>query len=596
MCGIVGYTGDDDFGEVITDSLSKLEYRGYDSAGVAFIDNARKLNVTKNIGHVSKIAIAQKWKQIKSTTGIGHTRWATHGIVNDINAHPHLSNDGKIAVVHNGIIENHVELKEFLIEQGFKFFSDTDSEIIPNLIQYYNRPEDAHVTSAFKAINRLKGIYSILVLFEDTNMILGVKNKLPLMLSTYNQKIMFASDCFALENEAKNIYRLKDREMVLISEKLANPYRATYDNDILELEVINPDEFINIAENISSLYIKDDNIHFTLKEIMDQPYSLNQCFNENVEYIHNLNPILNKFDNVVFTGCGSSFHACIFAKYIFANTFKHNVKSIVASEMEYFRECLSKNTLLIALSQSGETADTLMAIEVAKDEGAQVLGIINREHTVMHDYCDYILHLCVGPEISVLSTKTYTAQILLLNLLKLTLDNQLNLFDIDRLSDSVLDIVSHEMQSRIRYFAHSIQDEKSILCVGKGMAYPTALEAALKIKEASYIHAEGVSSAELKHGSLSLVKQDYPIIGFVTADSQNTRLSLREAQTRGAKVIAVGPKYRKEFNYWITTPDIPYGNNILQIIPMQLMAYFLACINDINPDKPRNLAKSVTVN
>jgi glucosamine--fructose-6-phosphate aminotransferase (isomerizing) len=606
MCGIIGYIGNKDLDSVILVGLEKLEYRGYDSAGIAVIHNGRLL-VRKRAGRIGDLYNLVNGLAFNGKVGIGHTRWATHGKVNDINAHPHVDCKSQIAVAHNGIIENFEELKRELESRGHKFISETDSEVVPHLIEEYY--EGSLVDAVLKAVNRLKGSFALVIVSSnEPDKIIGVKMNSPLIVGIGKGEMFLASDVTPLLAHTKEVIPLADGEIAVLTQ---DSWRIIdFNGKEKKKEVSRVEWTVDMAE-------KGQFPHFMLKEIFEQP----EVISRNLEYYirgnevtllkdFNLRRLLLNKDRILIQASGTSLHAGLVGKYVLEKLAKIQTDVDFSSEFRYREPVLNQNTLVIAISQSGETADTLAGVKMVKENGLEVLSIVNVKDSSIARESDYVLYINAGPEIGVASTKAYTAQILILTLLSLevgllrgyvseeefqTLRKELN--EIPSMIRKVLD-----KNAQIKEVADKFLDAKYFMFLGRGVNYPTALEGALKLKEISYIHAIGYAAGEMKHGPLALVDKDLPVV-FInpyTSVYEKSINNLEEVKARGGVILSViteGDEKMKALSDY--TFEIPRVNElftpIVSIIPLQLFAYHVAVGRGCDVDKPRNLAKSVTV-
>ena len=606
MCGIVGYIGNKDVDSVILVGLEKLEYRGYDSAGIAAIHEG-ELFIRKRKGRIVDLYSLVNGKPIRGKIGIGHTRWATHGKVTDENAHPHTDCKNTVAVVHNGIIENYIELKKELIERGHIFKSDTDSEIIPHLIEeYYNGDL---FRAVLKTIKKLKGAFAFVVIStHEPDKIIGVRMASPLILGVGENEMLFASDIPALLSHTKKIITLDDGEIVV----------ARQDNyEIFDFEGNPKEKEVKEITWEADMVEKEGFPHYMLKEIHEQP----KVFVKNIaSYLKsgepqilkdfNLRRILLNKNEFYIQASGTSLHAGMIGTYMLQNLAR--VKSIAeySSEFRYKNPVFDPRTLVVAISQSGETADTLAGVRLAKRNGLDVLSIINVQESTIARESDYVIYINAGPEIGVASTKAYTAQLLILALLSLEIgylkgyipDDELKKYvdELKTLPEKMRIILSHEAQ--IQHIAEKFYTANNFMFLGRGINFPTALEGALKLKEISYIHATGYAAGEMKHGPIALVDENLPVVVVAPKTSvyEKTISNIQEVKARGGRIIIVateGDEEVKEFGEEVIyVPEtLEIFTPILSIIPLQLLAYHIAVLRNCDVDKPRNLAKSVTV-
>ena len=587
MCGIIGYIGKKEAAPLVLEGLKKLEYRGYDSAGIASIDSNQIL-IKKGVGKLEKVfPNAFSISNLTGNIAIGHTRWATHGKVSVRNSHPHLSNNKKIAVVHNGIIENYQELRKFLIANGFKLYSETDTEVIPNLIQYHISTGKTFVESVKSTLKELKGSYAILVISNDEKLLIAARKESPLVIGVADDGYFASSDIPSFLEHTKNVIYLYDGDLVVLNEKL-----KIYNNNKEVKRQI--DSIAWDTEQAKKGVFK----HFMLKEISEQAEVIERAIQQNPKVIESIVSEIKKAKGIYFVGCGSAYHACLAGSYIFSRVAKKHVNVAFASEFPSYEHFLTPKSLVIAVSQSGETADTLAAIRAAKEKGAKVISIVNVMGSSLARESDQTLMQQAGPEISVLSTKSYTSQLAILVLLAYALANKLDeaKSELKELIRYVYYMTSKNTQEHIQKIANVLRKSKDIYLIGRGIQYPTALEAALKIKEVSYIHAEAFAAGELKHGVIALIEKGTPCIVFTSRETESEIISnATELKARGAKIIGIGQNNNEVFDDFIKVRESEEANSILQIIPIQILAYQLAILRGHDPDRPRNLAKSVTV-
>jgi len=588
MCGIFAYSGHQkNAGELVIRGLKKLEYRGYDSWGVAY-DAPEKLGIIRKVGKIGEFNLEHN--QLPETTlAIGHSRWATHGGVTEANAHPHANASGTIAIVHNGIIENYEELKAELKEKGYEFKSETDTETIVHLLDFYCKTDD-FVSAAKKTLARLNGRYAVLAVKTGEHKIIAARRGSPLIVGVGKGEHFIASDIPAFLEYTQEIMYLDDNEMVVINDK-PHFYNLETLSEV-EKRVVTIDLKPESAE-------KGNFAHFMIKEIMEQKDTIYRAINQNDTDINKLAEEIKKAYGTFFVGCGTAGKVCLAASYVFAKVAKRHVNVVVGSEFPSHQEFLKERSLVVAVSQSGETADTLEAIEVAKKKGAKVLSIVNVEGSTMDRMSDYAIHLKAGPEKAVASTKATTSQLAILILLAYACNNDLQ--EGKRLlietAGQINDMLNPRYEEHIRKLAEKIKNVESMYVIGKSVNYPIALEAAIKLQEVSYIHAEGFAGGELKHGPIALISEGTPVVVLVANDEtrQDILNNAQEVKARGGFIIGISPQQESVFDYWIKVPDAAMASAIVNIIPIQLLAYHLAVLRQNNPDMPRNLAKSVTV-
>lgn len=607
MCGIVGYIGKNNATKLVLEGLKKLEYRGYDSAGLSMIrDN--KLVTFKKKGRIKVLEDSFDQDEFSSNICIGHTRWATHGEPNEINAHPHLSSDSKISVVHNGIIENYLELKSNLSNKGYKFLSQTDTEIIPNVIS--DNYKGDILEAVFKATEILRGAYSLGIIDEnDPNRLIAVRNSSPLLFALCDDGYFVASDITSVIEHTNKIIYLEDGDIVDMNE---NSY-TIYDKNHKKVEREISEVKISAADASKEGYD-----HFLIKEIHEQPRVLREVISiKHNNYKINLPAEgslsleeLKNINKIYITACGTAFHAGEAGKFAIENLAKIPVISEIASEFRYKNMFIDDKSLVIFVSQSGETADTLAALKEAKKQGAKTLAITNVVGSSISREADKVVYCYAGPEISVASTKAYTTQVISLYFLAMDLALKLNkisqdevkeiIENMEKLPDQIEEILKHK--DVFEDIAELIKDAKSIFYTGRSLDYITAKEGALKLKEISYIHTESFPSGELKHGSIALIEEGTPVISVATQSLilEKTISNNQELIARGATVISIAEEknnfVRDSSNVMIEIPDtIDLLTPLLAVIPEQLIAYYASVLLGNDVDKPRNLAKSVTV-
>jgi len=585
MCGIVGYIGFRSAREVLLSSLKRLEYRGYDSAGVAIVNDG--IMVEKKKGYIDTLNV-----DFDGTIGIGHTRWATHGMPEDRNAHPFTDCDGKIAIVHNGIIENYMSLKEELTKKGHTFISDTDSEVIAHLIEEYLNGDFKN--AFFKAISRLEGSFAVAAIHRDERRIMAVKNESPLVIGIGDHENFIASDIPAFLAYTNRVIVLKDGEVCELTDDFAHVY--DFRGNEIDKEVMYIDWSIEDAE-------KSGYEHFMLKEIFEQPRAVDNT-------LHSLlsrNDLEFEFDKIVIVACGTSYHAGLVGKYVIEELIHVPVEVYYASEYRY-RPSIMDSSLSIFITQSGETADTIAAAKRAKASGNITLAITNVVGSSITNYVDKVLYTNAGPEIGVAATKTFTSQ--LAALYYFATESARNRASVSRTRyeklmnelRNVPYVIENTLllEGRIKEEAERIYGSRDMFFVGRGLNYPVALEGALKMKEISYLHAEGYPAGELKHGPLALIEGGIPVISLVSKDKTYEKMlsNIKEVSARNAYVIAVSPE--EEVSRYVDTlikvPSTdPLFSPFVNAVVLQLLAYHTARMLGREIDKPRNLAKSVTV-
>ena len=591
MCGIFAYFGpQENAAELVLKGLKKLEYRGYDSWGVAIKREDGELAVEKHVGKISEAKALGAEVTVPAHLAIGHSRWATHGGVTQANAHPHTNADESIVIAHNGIFENYLEQKKALIEKGHHFKSETDSEVFAHLLE-----EDmGHgFEAAFKnSLKKLHGRYGVLALCKNENKLIAARRGSPLIIGKGEDGSWFiASDVPAFLEYTKEVLYLDDEQMVVIDETGPRFYDIESGNQI-EKRIVKIDWVMEEAE-------KGSYEHFMMKEIMDQKETLTRAINTDPELLMQLAKAIRAADRVFLVGCGTAGFVALLGEYLFSDLAQMPVHVRAGSEFQNVAPFLTDRSLVIAISQSGETADTLEALELAKKKGAKIAALVNVESSTMARLADFTLPLKAGPEKAVASTKATTSQIAILTLLAYATVGQLD-YGRQRLIEAtaaINDMLNPRYESHIDEVANAIKNAQDILVIGRGQSYPVAMEAALKMKEVSYIHAEGFPGGELKHGHIALIEEGTPCIVIAPNDASKSDIlsNAMEVKARGAFLIGVSPEKAEVFDLWIKVPDTGPSSPIVHIIPLQILAYKLAVARKNNPDMPRNLAKSVTV-
>jgi glucosamine--fructose-6-phosphate aminotransferase (isomerizing) len=586
MCGIIGYIGLKKASPILLKGLKNLEYRGYDSAGMAVL-SSNGIEFRKGAGKIEEIERRLNFEELEGSIGIAHNRWATHGDVNDINAHPHFDCSKTIAIVHNGIIENYKELKESLSDHNFE--SETDSEVIAHLIEEELERGLSFEKAFMSAVSKLDGNYAILAIKADEEKILTARRGSPLVVGIADHGIFLSSDIPSFLEWTKKVVYLQDYDVVVVDR---NGIRI---HNLIEGEVSRP---IDTVEWDAEQVKKGGFEHYMLKEIIEQTETIQRAIQQDEDVVKRIAEEIRRAYGTFFVGCGSSYHACLAGSYLFSKLAKTHVNVVLASEFENYEHFLTENTLVFAVSQSGETADVLEAVRTAKRKGSRVIGIVNRMGSSLTRESDQFLLMNAGPEICVLSTKTYTSQVALMTLLAYALLER-HEECVEKFKELYMDIynlTSRSMRDYLKRLAEMLADKEHIYLIGRGLQYATALEGALKIKEVSYIHAEAFAGGELKHGPLALIEKGTPVIVFVSKENEERILSnASEVKARGGFIIGISAERHEIFDYWIKVPECGDLNPIVQIIPIQILAYQLAVLRGLDPDKPRNLAKSVTV-
>lgn len=598
MCGIIGYLGARPVKNILIEGLKKLEYRGYDSAGICILNKSGFL-VRKKLGPVVSLARATESEDSQGLIGIAHTRWATHGAPSEINAHPHFDCKREIAIVHNGIIENHQALKKILIKEGHKFSSETDSEVLAHLIEKFYIDDIEKATA--KALALVEGSYGLVVLCVKENKLIAARKSSPLIIGVGKGETFIASDIPALLEHTKKVIYLKDNDLAVITNKGCK---------VKSLSGEMVDRNIEEVKMSAAAIEKKGFKHFMLKEIFEQPDSLNNVISgrvKNNKIKLSVKVKVGSFKRIIIAACGTSWHSALIGKYLIEEIVRIPVAVDYASEFRYRNPLVNKDDLIIVISQSGETADTLAALREAKKKGAQTLGIVNVVGSTVTREVDSGIYLHAGPEIGVASTKAFTAQVVALLLFALDLKQQdKNNLDKKLLADlSALPSIIEKtlkIDNEIKKIAKKFKDIKNFLYLGRGLNFPVALEGALKLKEISYIHAEGYPAAEIKHGPIALVDAKMPVVFLATKNDLSDKIisNMQEIRARGGKIIAVVDQdcanIKKLADYLIKVPVVnKLLSPVVNVIPLQLLAYHIADNKGLDVDKPRNLAKAVTV-
>ena len=610
MCGIVGYIGQKQAYPIVINGLKRLEYRGYDSSGIALINQGIK--IFKKKGKVSELENFTKGQNLTGTIGIGHTRWATHGAPNDVNAHPHASMNGHFVIIHNGIIENYNRLKKKLEDGGYKFISQTDTEVLANLIEYIYLKEKVSAEVAVRlALTKVIGAYGILVVCKDEpDQIIAARNGSPLVIGVGQDEYFFASDATPIIEHTKSVIFLNDGDVAIVKE-----------NELI-LKTVKND---NLSPKVQQLELDVAEIerggfeHFMLKEIFEQPRSIQDTFRGRIDLeqqeivlggLFEVMPRLVDAKRIIIVGCGTSWHAGLVGKYLLEEFARLPVEVEYASEFRYRNPIINKGDVILAISQSGETADTLAAIKLAKEKGALVLGICNVVGSSIPRETEAGVYTHAGPEIGVASTKSFTAQVTVLAMMAILLGYRRK-----RLSPETYELLIKELtlipekietilkqNEEYKKIAGLFQSYEHFLYLGRGYQFPVALEGALKLKEISYIHAEGYPAAEMKHGPIALIDEKMPVVVIGNRDKSYEKIvsNIQEVKARNGRIIAVvtqgDVEIKKMADYVFEIPPVHEAlAPLLTVVPLQLLSYHIAVLRGCNVDQPRNLAKSVTV-
>lgn len=584
MCGIFGYIGNKKTaGDMILDGLKSLEYRGYDSWGVVVKQKNNNLHIEKHVGKIGEATLPP----LTASAGIGHTRWATHGGVTKENSHPHLDCTGEIVVVHNGIIENYAELKQKL-HNKHTYLSETDSEVFAHIIEEKISNGEELTKAVLDAFTQTKGLSAIIVYHPKTDEFVAIKNGSPLVFATKNNEFFLASDSTALISHTNKVYFLEDNELLTISRNGYQVYDLTYSPKTIS--------FVTLAISSTDVNL-GEHPHFMMKEIHEQPFIIRKIVQEQELNIQKAADIIQKAYGTYFLGCGTAYYAGLAGTYLFSKIAKKHVNASVGSEFAYHKDFLQDESLVIALSQSGETIDIISSIKEAKEKNAKIMAITNVLGSTLYRMSDHKLLLTAGPEKGVLATKSFTAKITYLYLLAHTLNKSIDNAreNIGKAADEVERLLTKK--ASIHTLAKEIKHNRHIYILGRGVSYPTALESALKIKEVSYIHAEGFAAGELKHGVIALIEKDTPVIVFNPEDEtyEDTLNAAHEVKARGAHIIGISSKKHAVYDTYIPVRNCEDATIIPHVVVAQLLGYYLAIELGNDPDKPRNLAKSVTV-
>lgn len=608
MCGIVGYVGEKNAESILLNGLRKLEYRGYDSAGVAIIDKEGKMNLAKSKGRLVSLEDKLKQNPLEGSVGIGHTRWATHGEPSDLNCHPHTNKKKTISVVHNGIIENYLELREYLASKGYEFYSETDTEVIPNLIDYYYKGN--LLDAVMEAASKIEGSYALGIMSADEpGKVVAVRKDSPLIVGIGKGEYFIASDVPAILNHTRDVIYINDKEFVEMTKEEISFYSK--EGKKLEKDVHHVTWNADAAE-------KGGFEHFMIKEIHEQPRAIRDTMASriipgkpiSIDNIALTKEQIENIEKIYIVACGTAYHAGIIGKYVIEKMARIPVEVDIASEFRYRDPIFTDKTLLIVMSQSGETADTLAALREAKAKGVRVLAITNVVGSSVSREADDVLYTWAGPEIAVASTKAYTTQLITMYILGLFLAENKNTMtsdEIEEIKNSMLTLPEKaeeilKQKEVLQKFAEGTYMQKDMFFLGRGIDYAVAMEGALKVKEISYIHSEAYAGGELKHGTIALIEKGTTVIALATQNDLYEKMlsNVREVTTRGAKVLGLTVEGNNSIEKTVDLAlYIPQVNSVLlpviTVISLQLLAYYIAAAKGCDIDKPRNLAKSVTV-
>ncbi|MBI5860286.1 MAG: glutamine--fructose-6-phosphate transaminase (isomerizing) [Nitrosarchaeum sp.] len=585
MCSIIGYYGNEIAAPIIVKGLKRMEYRGYDSVGVATESNSQ-IELKKGVGRVEEVNSKIQLDTLPGKIGIGHTRWATHGKVTDVNAHPHPSNSGKLAIVHNGIIENFEQLKKELEKDGYIFKSETDTEVIANLLQKNYEIAKNVKDAIIKTVSELKGHYAFVAMFEN-GQLAAARFHEPLIVGIGKNSFFLSSDVLGFIEQTDNAIYIENGNFVII------------DKDKLQILDFNgqsvKQQITKVSKEFADSY-KGDYAHFTLKEISEQPDTIFKAGENTKDAIKKAANYIKNANNIYITGSGTSYNAALIAKQVLSKYAKIKADAIISSELQFSSDIIEPNSTIIAISQSGESADVLDAVNIAKRVNCKVISIVNSLTSSLARESNVVIGMNCGPEIGVAATKSFTSQMIIIYKITEELCNGKFEISYKEISEAISKILENHTQ--IRHIAKEIKEISDIYVLGRGIHYPIAIESALKLKELTYIHAEGIPGGELKHGPLALMDSSVFVIIINPDDSTylDTLTSAREIKARGAKIIGISDKKSDVYDYWIEIPktsELAYP--ISETIPIQLLSYYAAIEKDADPDYPRNLAKSVTV-
>jgi len=590
MCGIIGYCGKKPALPIIIEGLKRLEYRGYDSAGVASLcDN--ELLVKKDAGKVDEVIHKHNLASLPGNVAIGHTRWATHGGVTQFNAHPHSDCRGRVAVVHNGIIENNQELRHELTEKGHKFVSETDTEVIPHLLEEELKNGCSLEKAVLNVVPKLEGSYAFVAIsLDDPDKIVGTKKTNPLIVGINTSDYYISSDALAFSQFTNQVMVLEDGEVAILTQKGVEIFDALGNKVIKQAKKLDR----SWAESGKAGYQ-----YFMLKEIMEQPQVLGQTTCQDGKRFTKIALDILRANQVIITACGTSRYAALVGRYLFSKVGKKFCDVVMASEFGYFADSVDKNTVVIAVSQSGETADVVEGVKAARNAGAQIISIINRPNSILENLSHEVIYLNCGAEIAVAATKSFLSQLAIFYLLSFSM---IHAFDeavtkLTSLNGEIAKALDWNKSELIK-LSQKLKNKNDFYYIARGINFAIASEGALKLKEISYIHAEGMPAGELKHGTLALVEPGTPVVVICPADYtfSETLSNAIEAKSRGAYIVGVSDKQSDVYDSWIRLPEVDeLLYPLVTVVPLQLLAYYLAVSRGCDPDKPRNLAKSVTV-
>jgi glucosamine--fructose-6-phosphate aminotransferase (isomerizing) len=590
MCGIIGYCGKKPAVPIALEALKRLEYRGYDSAGIASLYDG-KLLIRKDAGKIDEVIQKQNLAGLPGIVAIGHTRWATHGGVTQFNAHPHSDCGGRVAVVHNGIVENNQQLRQELTKIGHKFTSETDTEVIPHLLEDELKNGCSLEQAVLNIAPRLEGSYAFLVIsLDDPGKIIGTRKNIPLIVGIDAPDYYVSSDALAFSQYTNQVMGLEDNEVVMLTQEGIEFFDAQGNKLVKQARKLDH----SWAESHKGGYQ-----YFMLKEIMEQDQVLSQIAHQDEKRFTNIALDILRARQVIITACGTSRYAALVGRYLFSIVGKKFCDVVMASEFGYFADSVDKSTVVIAVSQSGETADVVEGVKAARDAGAQVISIVNRPNSILADLSHQVIYLNCGSEIAVAATKSFLSQLAIFYLLSFSMVNS---FDeaaakLTNLSSEITRVLDWN-KDELSKLSQKLKDKNDFYYIARGINFAIASEGALKLKEISYIHAEGMPAGELKHGTLALIEPGTPVVVICPADYTflETLSNAMETKSRGAYIIGVSDKESDIYDSWVKIPEVDeLLYPMVAVVPLQLLAYYLAINRGCDPDKPRNLAKSVTV-
>jgi glucosamine--fructose-6-phosphate aminotransferase (isomerizing) len=590
MCGIIGYCGKEAAAPIVFEGLRRVEYRGYDSAGIATFSNG-KLQLKKDIGKLGEIEARHRLSSMRGNTAIGHTRWATHGGVTQTNAHPHCDCNGTVAVVHNGIIDNYQELRKRLSSSGHRFTSETDTEVIPHLIEDAMKNGNSLEEAVLAVAPKLKGSYAFLAISSgDPGKIVGTRKGSPLTIGLGNGALFAASDALAFSGIADKLVPLADTEVAVLTGNKIEFYNAAGTRLTKKPKEIHA-EWRDVD--------KQGYEFFMLKEIMEQPETLEAAANQDKDLFTKIAMDILRAGQVIVTACGTSRYAALVGRYLFSKVGRKFCDVVMASEFHYFADSVDKNTVVLAVSQSGETADVVEGVKRAREHGAQIISIVNRPQSQLAEMSDHVIYLRCGPEQCVAATKSFLSQLVVFYLLSFSMVNSFDkaVKDIKSMKSKVSKTIEWNNE-QLRTLSTDMKGKRDFYYIARGINFAIASEGALKLKEVSYVHAEGMPAGELKHGTLALIEPGTPVAVICPNDYtyDETMSNTMEAKSRGAYIIALSDKDNEIYDFWIKIPKVSeLLYPMITVIPLQLLAYYMAVSLGKDPDKPRNLSKSVTV-